>query len=77
MAQSRTEISTLDPVWEQVVNEALLNGLAHSEQGLVKRYRQQSFALGSPMTGINLDKALLLADELEDEAIITKMEQRK
>lgn len=63
--------------FKQVVNETLLHGLAMPVNGTQQRFQQETFALGQPAAGINLDKALLLADELEDQAIIQKMEQRK
>lgn len=64
--------------FKQVVNETLLNGLAYSKQPTIrKRYQQETFSLGQAAAGINLDKALLLADELENEALLQKMEQRK
>lgn len=63
--------------FKQVVNETLLNGLAQTNKIPERRYQQKAFSLGQPSPGINLDKALLLADELEDKALIHKMEQRK
>jgi hypothetical protein len=36
-----------------------------------------SVSMGTPYAGINLDKSLRLADELEDMAILVKMELRK
>lgn len=63
--------------FKQVVNEVLLSGLAHNRQIQAQRYRLQPASMGEPGSGINLDKALQLADELEDMAIIHKMELRK
>ena len=63
--------------FKQVVNETLLNGLAHPINTAPRKFQQQTFALGQPAAGINLDKALILAGELEDQALIQKMEQRK
>jgi predicted transcriptional regulator len=50
-----------------VVNEALQAGLiARQEPRKPKRYRLRTASLGRVCRGINLDKALALADSLED-----------
>lgn len=62
--------------FKQVVNETLLLGL----QQTVRRpqaYRLKPASLGSALAGIDLDKALRLADTLEDGALAGKLEQRK
>jgi hypothetical protein len=63
--------------FKQVVNETLMAGLASSQQREAKTYRLQAVAMGAAYPGINLDKALQLADDLEDMAIMAKMELRK
>lgn len=60
-----------------VVNETLLAGLAAQERPKPKRYRLRTVSMGSVRSGINLDKALALADSLEDEQLVHKIEQRK
>lgn len=61
-----------------VVNETLQAGLAASqERPKPKRYRLRPAALGGVRRGVNLDKALALADALEDEELAHKMELRK
>lgn len=62
--------------FKQIVNETLLAGL-QTEATERKPYRLQPAALGTASPGINLDKALLLAGELEDQALIAKMELHK
>ena len=42
-----------------------------------KRYRIHPTSLGGVMPGIDLNKALRLADALEDAAIARKLEERK
>ncbi len=42
-----------------------------------KRYRVRAVPLGGVRAGINLDKALALADSLEDQQLIHKIEQGK
>ena len=62
--------------FKQVVNETLLKGLQVRPQK-PRAYRLKPAALGNPQTGIDLVKALRLADELEEEAMRYKLEQRK
>lgn len=63
--------------FKQVVNETLLNGLANASQRESAPYRLTTVSMGKAAAGINLDKALELADELEDMAIKAKLELRK
>ena len=53
--------------FKQVVNETLLIGLQQKSVRKTKSsaYRLKPASLGAPLAGINLDKALHLADELE------------
>jgi hypothetical protein len=57
-----------------VLNTTLRAGLARG--GERPRFRQRTHALHA-RPGINLDKALQLAAELEDDEIIRKLELRK
>jgi hypothetical protein len=63
--------------FKQVVNEILLSGLQTQSQRKPQSYRLKPASLGMPLTDIDLTKALRLADELEDNAILAKLEQRK
>jgi hypothetical protein len=63
--------------FKQVVNEILLSGLQIQSQRKPQSYRLKPASLGMPLTDIDLTKALRLADELEDNAILAKLEQRK
>lgn len=61
-----------------VVNETLQAGLAASqERRRPKRYRIRAVSLGAVARGVNLDKALALADSLEEEELARKAELRK
>ena len=56
--------------FKQVVNETLSLGLQYRKQSQAQPYRLKPVKLGQLSPGINLDKALQLADALEEEAII-------
>jgi hypothetical protein len=63
--------------FKQIVNETLRAGLRPQGLAPAGRYRLEPASLGLPRPGIDLDKALDLADTLEDEALARKLEQRK
>lgn len=58
------------------INDALRAGLRPGRGDLVTPYRLPSRALGA-RPGIDLDKALQLASELEDAETLRKLELRK
>lgn len=60
-----------------VVNETLRAGLQGQKAISKGRYRLQPAAMGKPLVAGGLEKALQLADEIEDMAIISELEQRK
>jgi hypothetical protein len=61
-----------------VVNETLQAGLAAGqERPKPKRYHLRPVSLGGVRQGVDLDKALALADSLEDEQLVHKMVVRK
>lgn len=61
-----------------VVNETLQAGLSsEKEQRKPRRYRLHAVSLGAAGKGIDLDKALALADTLEDQELIRRMDLRK
>ena len=64
--------------FKRVVNETLQAGLAAGEVApKARRYRVQAVSLGGVMPGIDLTKALRLADALEDDEIARKLGLRK
>lgn len=63
--------------FKQVVNETLLIGLQQKTVRRSRVYRLKPVSLGAPLAGASLDKALRLADELEDRSLHAKLEQRK
>ena len=63
--------------FKNVVNETLRAGLRRPNVAPRRAYRLIPVAMGAPKPGVDLGKALQLADQLEDGAITTKLEQRK
>ncbi|HEV2718704.1 MAG TPA: DUF2191 domain-containing protein, partial [Thermoanaerobaculia bacterium] len=64
--------------FKQVVNETLHAGLsARKGPRRTRRYHLKPASLGQPLPGIVLDKALQLADSLDDVEIARKLELRK
>jgi hypothetical protein len=62
----------------QVVNETLQRGLQHQRTPTApQRYRLKTVSMGGPQPGVNLNKALRLADVLEDQELHRKLELRK
>lgn len=59
--------------FKQVVNDTLRAGLSQAASPPREPYRCPSFSMGQPRWPVNLDKALALAAELEDEEIVAKM----
>ena len=59
------------------MNDALRVGLADRSRSKPRRYRLKPSSLGGVRRGLNLDKALQIADALEDEGIARKLELRK
>ena len=59
-----------------IVNETLRAGLT-TKQPKAKPYKVKPASLGGVRSGIDLNKALQLADALEDEEIIRKLQLRK
>jgi len=64
--------------FKKVINDTLRVGLqGRQQQRTTAPYRLRPAALGAPLVAGRLDKALLLADEMEDTALLGKVEQRK
>ena len=59
-----------------VLNEAVRRGL-RAEEGRSTPYRLKPASLGGVLPGVDLDRALRLADALEDEATARELEMRK
>jgi hypothetical protein len=63
--------------FKEVVNDVLRAGLSAARAPKAKPYRVKPVSLGGVTPGINLDKALALADALEDQEIAAELELRK
>jgi hypothetical protein len=63
--------------FKQVINEVLLLGLDQLDKPKSQPYHLKAASLGKARHGIDLNKALYLADYLEDMGIAAKLEQRK
>jgi hypothetical protein len=63
--------------FKAVVNETLRAGLSSRRKRDARPYRLMPRSLGGVVPGFDLDKALRLADTLEDEAVVRKLELRK
>lgn len=63
--------------YKQVVNEALRAGLMRLAHPEPRPYRLKPASLGQARAGFDLDKALDLADRLEDESVRAKLEHRR
>ena len=62
--------------FKEALNQAARDGLVRARQPRAKRFVQKTYAMGA-VAGVNLDKALSLADAMEDEELIRKMMLRK
>ena len=64
--------------FKRVVNDTLRAGLAAARKPVSsKRYRLEPASMGTVRPGVNLEKALRLADELEDATVAGELRARK
>ena len=63
--------------FRQVLNDAVRAGLRSQDAPPTRPYRLTPVSTGGVLPGIDLDRALRLADALEDEAVARKLELRK
>lgn len=62
--------------FKAILNEAVRKGLAPARRARKRRFVQKTYALGAN-EHFRWDKALALADAMEDEEIVRKMSLRK
>jgi hypothetical protein len=63
--------------FRQIVNEAVRAGLRAQDAPPPRPYRLDPVSAGDVRANVDLDRALALADALEDEALARKLEMRK
>jgi hypothetical protein len=63
--------------FRQVLNETVRLGLRSAGSPARKPYKLKPRSLGGVLPGVDLDRALRLADALEDEATARELEMRK
>ena len=63
--------------FRQLLNDALRAGLQAQDAPPSRRYQIEPVSLGGVVPGVDLDRALRLADALEDESLARKLELRK
>ncbi len=63
--------------FKHLLNRVLRQGLNEPPTKLAEAFECPSFAMGQAARSINLDKAIRVADSLEDEEIARELEQRK
>ncbi len=63
--------------FREVLNEAVRRGLRSKDAPPRVPYRLKPVSLGGVLPGMNLERALRLADALEDEATARELEMRK
>ena len=63
--------------FKEIVNDALRAGIRARKAPTPRRYRLKPVSLGGVAPGVDLDRALRLADALEDEARARTLELRK
>jgi hypothetical protein len=63
--------------FKAVVNDALRAGLRAGAAPAPRRYRLTPASLGGVAADVDLNRALRLADSMEDEALVRKLELRK
>lgn len=74
IAQLKQTAAKTGKSFNLVVNETLQAGLNQHPGDPAKPYRLTPTSLGQPRPGIDLGKALDLADQLEDQAIADELE---
>jgi hypothetical protein len=62
--------------FKQAINEAIRNGLTKSTVRPKRRFRQKTYSLGAEQH-FRWDRALVVADAIEDEEILRKIALRK
>ena len=73
----RAEAHRRGMAFKDLLTMILRRGLDERPAASRSRYKGPSYAMGTPPTGIDLDKALAIASALEDEETVRKIALRK
>ena len=73
----RAEAARRHVPFKHLLNQVLRAGLAGRSAAPVAPYRCPARSMGAPPQGVNLDKALGVADTLADDAVGHKLDLRK
>lgn len=76
-ADLKREVRQTGKPFRVVLNEAVRRGLRARDSKPEAPYRLKPASLGGVLPGVDLDRALRLADALEDEATARELEMRK
>jgi hypothetical protein len=75
-AKLKAEMRSKDISFKEALNSSIRRGLDSASSTRAKPYKVRTAKMGA-RPGVNLDKALRLAGELEDQEILRKMALRK
>jgi hypothetical protein len=75
-AKLKAEMRSKDISFKEALNSSIRRGLDSGSSTRAKPYKVRTAKMGA-RPGVNLDKALQLAGELEDQEILRKMALRK
>lgn len=76
-ADLKRQVKKTGRPFREVLNDAVRRGLRATVVPGKSPYRLKPASLGGVLPGIDLDRALRLADALEDEATARELEMRK
>ncbi len=62
--------------FKEALNQAIRAGASNKRQGKMRRFTQQTFAMGAEQH-FRWDKALAAADAIEDEELVRRLSLRK
>jgi Ribbon-helix-helix protein, copG family len=76
-AELKREARKTGRPFKELVNDAIRAGMRVRNRPAPRRYVVKPVSLGGVAAGVDLDRALRLADALDDEAVRRKLELRK
>lgn len=76
-AEARRRGVSFKALLSGIIRRALDEGGGSNSARATARYRFPTFSMGAPAIGINVDKALVVATDLEDEETARELSLRK